>query len=420
MRRHHKTPHPFRHDYTAEIEMLRQAVVALTDYQAGDAPPPPALDEAMEAVAVAFEELHTVNEALTQTQQVAMHEQQRYRELFTFAPDGYLVTDLHGLIQEANQAAATLLHVVPDQLAGIPLAVFVAPEARQGFQAQIACLQNSAEVRKWEVPIQPWRQAAFPAVCSVAPARDVHGQVISLRWLLRDNSEQQQAYKVIEQRVQEQTAELAQANAALQDALGQAQILLRELHHRVKNNLQVIASLLNLQSASLQDPHIQEIFHDCQERIRAMALVHELLYQSRNLGRIELAHYLEALAKQLFGSYRIDPERVHLSIQADEVLLDVNTAVPCGLLCHELISNCLKHAFPGQHSGDVTITIRAIPAGQLTVTIHDTGIGFPESVDFHKTESLGLQVACLLTRQLQGTMILACDGGTCFTLTFPI
>jgi two-component sensor histidine kinase len=106
------------------------------------------------------------------------------------------------------------------------------------------------------------------------------------------------------------------------------------------------------------------------------------------------------LAKQLFGSYRIDPERVHLSIQADEVLLDVNTAVPCGLLCHELISNCLKHAFPGQQSGDVTITIRAIPAGQLTVTIHDTGISFPESVDFHKTQSLGLQVPCLLTKQL--------------------
>lgn len=167
MRRHHKTPHPFPHDYTAEIEMLRQAVVALTYRQPGDAPPPFGLDE-----------------ALTQTQQVAQHEQQRYRELFTFAPDGYLVTDLHGLIQEANQAAATLLHAAPDHLAGIPLAVFVAPEARQGFQAQIACLQNSAEVRMWEVPIQPWRQAAFPAMCSVAPARDVHGQVIGLRWLL--------------------------------------------------------------------------------------------------------------------------------------------------------------------------------------------------------------------------------------------
>jgi two-component sensor histidine kinase len=107
-------------------------------------------------------------------------------------------------------------------------------------------------------------------------------------------------------------------------------------------------------------------------------------------------------------------------MHADEVLLDVNTAVPYGLLCHELISNCLKHAFPGQQSGDVTITIRAIPAGQLTVTIHDTRIGFPERVDWYKTESLGLQVACLLTRQLQGTITLTRDGGMCFTLTFPV
>jgi PAS domain S-box-containing protein len=420
MRRHQNTSYPYPHDYTAEIEMLRQAVVALTYRQPGDAPSPSALDEAIEAVAVVFEELHAVNEALTQTQQVAMHEQQRYRELFTFAPDSYLVTNLHGVIQEANQAAATILHIAPDQLAGIPLAVFVAPEARQDFRARTACLRNGAEVRMWEVPIQPRRQAAFPALVSVSPARDVHGQVIGLRWVLHDNSEQQQAYMAIEQRVQEQTAELAQANTALQDALGQAQILLRELHHRVKNNLQVIASLLNLQSASLHDPNVQAIFQDCQERIRAMALVHELLYQGRDLGRIKLAQYLEVLAKQLFASYRIDPERVHLSIQADEVLLDVNTAIPCGLLCHELISNSLKHAFPGQQSGDVTITIRAIPAGQLTVTIHDTGIGFPAGVDFHKIESLGLQVACLLTKQLQGTMTLTCDCGTCFTLTFPI
>jgi PAS domain S-box-containing protein len=420
MRHRQDSPHTYPHNYAVEIEMLRQEVMALTYHQPGDALPPSALDEALEAVAVAFEELHAVNEALIQTQQVAIHEQQRYRELFALAPDSYLVTDLHGLIQEANHAAATLLHIATDQLVGLPLAGFVVPEARQGFRAQIACLRNGSEVHRWEVPMQPLRQAAFSAVCSVAPARDVHGQVIGLRWLLRDNSEQQLALKALERLVQERTAELAQANSALEDALGRTQVLLRELHHRVKNNLQVIASLLNLQSASLHDPHIQKIFQDCQERIRAMALVHELLYRGRDLGRIDLAHYLEALAKQLFGSYCIDPERVHLSIQADEVSLDVNTAIPCGLLCHELLSNCLKHAFPAQQSGEVTVTVRSMLNGQLTVTVHDTGIGFREVVDLHETKSLGLQVACLLAKQLQGTLTLARDRGTCFTLTFPI
>ena len=118
----------------------------------------------MEALTVTFEELQAVNETLTQTRQVAMHEQQRYWELFTFAPDGYLVTDLHGIIQEANQAAASLLHIAADQLSGIPLAVFVASEARQNFRTQTACLQKGVEVHLWEVPLQPRRQAAFPAL----------------------------------------------------------------------------------------------------------------------------------------------------------------------------------------------------------------------------------------------------------------
>jgi two-component sensor histidine kinase len=188
----------------------------------------------------------------------------------------------------------------------------------------------------------------------------------------------------------------------------------------VKNNLQVIASLLHLQSASLQDPHTQAIFQDCQERIRAMALVHELLYQTGDLARVELARYLKALATQMFQAYRIDPERIHLVIQADEVYLDINTAIPCGLLCHELLSNCLKHAFPEHRSGRVTVTLQAVPAGHLTMTVHDTGIGFPADVDFRHTDSLGLQLVCTLTEQLQGTIALERHGGTRFTLTFPV
>jgi PAS domain S-box-containing protein len=400
--------------------MLREELLALTYRQPGDALSSSTIDEAMDALTGVFEELQAVNETLTQTQQVAIYEQHRYWELFTFAPDGYLVTDLHGIIQEANQAAASLLHIAARQLTGIPLAVFVAPEARQNFRTQTACLQKGEEAHRWEVPIQPRRRTAFPALLSVAPARNAQGEVIGLRWLVRDNSEQRQAYKTIEQRVHEQTAALAQANRALQNALEQAQILLRELHHRVKNNLQVIASLLNLQSAALSDPHVRSIFRDCQERIRAMALVHELLYQGRDLAHINLSHYLGALAKQLFGSHRIDPERVHLSIQADEVSLDINTAIPCGLICHELLSNCLKHAFPGQRTGDVKLNIRAMPTGHLTVTVHDTGIGFPEGIDFRKAGSLGLQMVCLLSKQLQGTITLTRDPTTCFTLTFPL
>lgn len=151
-----------------------------------------------------------------------------------------------------------------------------------------------------------------------------------------------------------------------------------------------------------------------------MALVHELLYQADDLGRIELGRYLTALATQVFRSYRIDLERIRLTTRADEVYLEVSTAIPCGLLCHELLSNCLKHAFPEHRSGEVMITLQAVPAGQLTVMIGDTGIGFPAAVDFRHAQSLGLQVVCMLTEQLQGTIALDRHAGTRFRLTFPV
>jgi PAS domain S-box-containing protein len=420
MMRHQRIPRIPPRDYTADIETLHQQVVAFTQHRHGHAPSPPSLAEATEELFAALEELQAVNAELTQTQQLAIRDQLRYRELFELAPDGYLVTDLNGTIQEANRAAAALLNIMPDRLPGIPLIVFIASEACQPFRAQLAWLQNGAEVHEWGIPIQPRHKPVFPAVFSVTPARDARGQVIGLRWLLRDITERQRAHEALEQRVRERTMELTQANTTLQAALGQAELLMKELHHRVKNNLQVIASLLHLQSASLQEPRLQAIFQDCQERIRAMALVHELLYQSGDLERVELARYLKALAIQMFRSYRISPERIRLTIQADEVYLHINTAIPCGLLCHELLSNCFKHAFPEDRSGEVTIILRAVPAGQLTLTVHDTGVGFPTDVNFRRTESLGLQLVSMLTEQLRGTIALERHGGTRFTLTFPI
>jgi PAS domain S-box-containing protein len=420
MRRHPRAPLTPLCDYSNEIETLRQQVVALTQRWHGAAPLPPSLTEAVQQVFVAFEVLQALNEELTQAQQAAIREQLRYRELFEFAPDGYLVTDLNGGIQEVNRAAAALLNIAPHRLARKPLAVFIARETRQAFRAHIAWLQNGAEVREWGVRIQPRHKPAFPAVVRVAPARDAQGQMIGFRWLLRNITEWQQAHEALEQRVRERTAELTQANAALQAALGQAERLFKGLHHRVKTNLQVIASLLHLQAESLQGLHTEAMFQHCQERIRAMALVHELLYQADDLGRIELGSYLKALAAQLFRSYCIDSGCIHLAIQADEVYLEVNTAIPCGLLCYELLANCLKHAFPDHRSGAVTITLQAVPAGQLTVTVRDTGIGFPVAVDFRHPESLGLRVVSMLTEQLQGTITLDRHDGTRFTLTFPI
>jgi PAS domain S-box-containing protein len=254
MRRHSRAPlTPSAHNCGA-IQRFRQQVDALTQRWHGVAPPPPSLVEVMEALHVACEELRALNDQLTQIQETALHHQLRYQELLEFALDGYLVTDLHGCIQEANRAAAILLNIEQHRLVRKPLAVFIAPEARQAFLVQVAWLQNGAEVHEWGVRIQPRHKPAFPASVNVAPARDAYGQVIGLRWLLRDITLWQHVHGAIEQQVQTRTADLTAANAALQAGLGQAEMLYKELHHRVKNTLQVFANLLHLQSVSLQCP----------------------------------------------------------------------------------------------------------------------------------------------------------------------
>ena len=248
-------------------------------------------------------------------------------------------------------------------------------------------------------------------VCQVAPARDVEGQVTGFRWLLRDLTAPQQAQETFAQRVRELTA-------ALEAMSGRAE--LRELHHRMKNYLQVAASLLDWRAEDLQDPRARAIVLACQERMRAMALVHELLYRAGDLERLELGPYLQRLAVQLFQAYGIDHERIHLTLQADSVSVDVHTAIPCGLVAHEVLSNCLQHAFPAHQAGDIALMLRAEPAGQVTLTIRDTGIGLPADLEVRQAESFGLQLVGVLTEQLHGTMAFTHDHGTCVTLRFPV
>jgi two-component sensor histidine kinase len=193
-----------------------------------------------------------------------------------------------------------------------------------------------------------------------------------------------------------------------------------EVHHRMKNHLQVVSSMLDLHSEFLQDPRARAIFEACQGRIRAIALIHELLHRPGDPERIELGHYLRRLAVQVFQAYGVDCERVRLTLQADTVIVDVNAAMPCGLLVHEVVSNCLQHAFPAQQTGEVSITLRAGPAGQVTLTIRDTGVGLPEDLDVRQAETFGLHLLRGLTEQLRGTLVFTSDGGTCVTLRFPL
>ena len=213
-------------------------------------------------------------------------------------------------------------------------------------------------------------------------------------------------------------AQLRAGEERLKAALHEKEVLLKEIHHRVKNNLQIIASLLSLQSDQLKDPDDLVLFEDTQHRVKSMALIHESLYRTGDLARFNFARYIDGLCTDLLQSYGNGASHIRLQTELDELIFDVDTAVPCGLILNELLTNALKYAFPNGHPGDITIGLRA-DAGQVTLSVRDTGIGLPTDLDFRHTESLGLQLVAMLTEQLGGTITLSRNCGTTFAVTFP-
>ncbi len=212
--------------------------------------------------------------------------------------------------------------------------------------------------------------------------------------------------------------ERKRAEEALRTSLEEKEILLREVHHRVKNNLQVVVSLLNLQSQNVPDERVREIFKESRNRIRSMALVHERLYQSSDLSHVDFAEYLRRLTTHLFHSYGLDAGRIELEVDAGDVRLDVNTAVPLGLIINELVSNAIKHAFPDGRRGKIAVGLKPLEGGRFRLAVSDDGAGFPEGVDFRNTESLGMQIVTMLAEQLEGKLALERGAGTKFVLTF--
>ena len=212
-----------------------------------------------------------------------------------------------------------------------------------------------------------------------------------------------------------------QLNASLKEK----EVLLKEIHHRVKNNMQVISSLLNLQSGRIKSPDILDMFKESQDRIRSMSLIHERLYQSEDLARIDFSHYIQNLAKHLFQSYRIDPELVALQTDVRDVSLDINKAIPCGLIINELISNSLKYAFPQAKSadkkkakkGEINVQLSS-ENGKVLLLVRDNGIGIPEDLNIETASSFGLQLVTTLVNQLNGKIDIQRKPGTTFKITF--
>lgn len=205
----------------------------------------------------------------------------------------------------------------------------------------------------------------------------------------------------------------------LSESLAEKSVMLQEIHHRVKNNLQVICSLLNLQTQTNPGSKIAEIMQESQNRMKSMALVHENLYLSQNLSKISLETYIKGLTNNLIRSYRSKISRIKITLAIASIYLDIDTAIPCGLIINELVSNALKYAFPDQGSGEIKVKVTQDLQQSITLTIADNGMGLPHEVNLEQTQTLGLRMVKTLTRQISGTLTISQEAGISFNIHFP-
>jgi two-component system, sensor histidine kinase PdtaS len=314
-----------------------------------------------------------------------------------------VIVDVEGKIAIVNSLAERMFGYTRSEMIGQPVEVLVPERYRHRHVADRRGYEKNPRTRPMGAGQELWGRrkdgTEFPVEISLSPLDTEHGRMVTS--IIRDTTDRRRT----EERIKA--------------SLREKEVLLKEIHHRVKNNLQVTSSLLKLQSGYIQDPQAQEMFAESQNRIRSMALVHEKLYQSSDLSRVDFSDYIQSLASLLMRSYGADNKTIQLCIEAGEVYLSIETAVPCGLIANELISNCLKHAFPDRRKGEIRIRItETVEPNTLTLTVADNGAGLPPDLDINKTDTLGLQLVRTLTRQLNGHLEVRTDGWTEFNVRF--
>ncbi|HYR48843.1 MAG TPA: histidine kinase dimerization/phosphoacceptor domain -containing protein [Candidatus Eisenbacteria bacterium] len=215
-------------------------------------------------------------------------------------------------------------------------------------------------------------------------------------------------------------AEIAQRRNAEEAARHsrEKEVLLQEIHHRVKNNLQIITSLLRMQSRAVQDPALSEALRECQNRVASMALIHDKLYRARDLARVSFGEYVRDLTNNILTSYALPARSVRVRLDIDDLSLSLDCAVPCGLILNELMSNCLKHAFPVGHSGTVYVGFHVKGDDELCLVVQDDGVGMPADVDLGRTSSLGWRLIRALVEQLGGVVRWQTASGTSVEIRF--
>jgi two-component sensor histidine kinase len=230
--------------------------------------------------------------------------------------------------------------------------------------------------------------------------------------------ELKKTHQELERKVEERTFELREANKELEKSLKEKEALLKEVHHRVKNNMQIVSSLLRLQSRKIKDKKALNVFQQSQNQIKSMALIHEKLYQSRNFSNIDFGSYIKKMITHLVNIYKEKEVKIKLSIHTEEIYLDINRAIPLGLIINELVTNSLKYAFSQGEEGEIYVHMTKSPEGKHTLLVGDTGLGIQADKDVFDSETLGIQLVQDLVRQLNGTIELEKDKGLAFKIVF--
>ena len=325
----------------------------------------------------------------------------KYKTLFEADPDYTLLVDTEGIIVDVNLATTKVTGLSCKELVGKKLTdlKIILEQDLHLYIKKIPELLNGNHIKPFEVRLM-----------------DKEGE---LRWVNVQvtpiEEEDNVSFILI---IASDITESKQFEDELKNSIREKEILLQEIHHRVKNNMQIISSLLNIQARYVDDNETVNVLKESQNRVKSMAMIHEKLYQSKNFNKIYFADYIESLVWDLFYSYSVEKGTIKPVLEIDDVKLNIETSVPCGLIIVELVSNSLKYAFPDKHKGELKVSLKS-KGNYYVLTISDNGVGIPENVDFKNTDSLGLRLVNSLTDQIDGEIELKTSShGTEFKITF--